>query len=52
MSVIVFILCAGWWEVLRAFERWLPVWARGLVYFLLFLGLDVYALISLVSYYR
>jgi hypothetical protein len=51
MAVIVFVLCAGWWEVLRVFERWLPKWVRGLVYFIFFLGLDVYALISLVSYY-
>jgi hypothetical protein len=51
MAVIVFILCAGWWEVLRIFDRWLPKWLRELVYFILFLGLDVYALISLVSYY-
>jgi hypothetical protein len=51
MVVIVFVLWAGWWEVLRVFERWLPTWMRGLVYFILFLGLDVYALVSLVSYF-
>jgi hypothetical protein len=51
MPVIVFILCAGWWEVLRLSERWLPTWVRGLFYFILFFGLDAYALISIVSYY-
>jgi len=51
MAVIVFVLCAGWWELWRVFERWLPIWVRGLIYFILFLGLDAYALISLVSYY-
>lgn len=51
MSIIVMILCTGWWNVLRIFDRWLPSWMKGSVYFIFFIGLDVYALASLVSFY-
>ena len=51
MMVIMIPLCAGWYEVLRLVKRWLPTWVPGLIYIALFLGLDIYALASLISFY-
>jgi hypothetical protein len=51
MPVIVFILCTGWWEWLSFLTRWLRPWVPRLIYISLFLGIDIYALVSLAYYY-
>lgn len=49
----VLLLCLGWLEVFRNVKRWLKLPDRvfTIVYLLSFLGLDVFALISLIDFY-
>ena len=46
-------LNAGWLEIARPLARWLrlPPIAKYMVYFLLFLGLDVAAIASIIRFY-
>ena len=46
-------LNAGWLEIARPLDRWLrlPPIAKYMVYFLLFLGLDVAAIASIIRFY-
>jgi hypothetical protein len=50
----VILLCMGWVEIVRwSFQRFqLSPWAKYLVAGLVFVLLDVYALVSIISFYR
>ena len=47
------VLNVGWLEIARTLERWthLASHAKFLVYLVLFLGLDIAALLSLIQFY-
>jgi hypothetical protein len=50
----VLFLCTGWMSVLSTLERWLrlPGWVKYAVYLGLFLLFNVYALFSILAFYR
>jgi hypothetical protein len=51
MPTITFILCIGWWEIVSQMSRWTRPWVPRLLFVLVFLGVDVYALVSLARFY-
>jgi hypothetical protein len=51
MIIIVTTLSAGWWEILRIFKGCLSNRVRTIIYLSMFLCFDVYALVSLASFY-
>jgi hypothetical protein len=50
---MVLLLSAGWLEVFSALERTLkfPEWLKSVIYPLLLVGLDVYAVLSILAFY-
>jgi hypothetical protein len=49
----ILILCAGWLQILSAFGKWFhlaPKVQYGL-YFMLFTGLDIFAIVSIIHFY-
>ena len=51
MTIISFIFYAPWWQVLGVYKSWLATLALILIYFLLFLAMDGYAPLSIISFY-